>query len=160
MRWIGILALALAGCGGVYGGGAGLPEVTARLDTAYVAPPRRGDIGVAVRSFLPAGDSLAETRGARCAVTAGAYRAAVATPARVVLPDLGPDAPLVRADCVGASAQGSLAVAPYYPWPPDVKPSAPQRIWWGAGWWRGYQKSGPMRYPDLNLVLNQRLDAR
>jgi hypothetical protein len=161
MRWIGLLAVVVAGCGGVQGGGAGLPDVTARLAEDVVVPPRRGDLGVAVRSFVPGeGGSVREAAGSRCVVTAGPYRAAVETPTRVVLPDLGPDAPPVRADCVGATARGSLAVAPYYPWPEDVKPSALERILWGGGWWRGYQESGPMRYPDLDVVLDRPLVGR
>ena len=92
--------------------------------------------------------------GARCRVTGAPYfGATVVTPVRLTLPDLGPDAPVLRADCEQGTLRGAAEVAPAFSWPEEGRPSAPQRIWWGGGWWWGFQKTGPMRYPDLAVAL-------
>jgi hypothetical protein len=164
MRWVFVLALALAGCAGgeydrIYGGGAGLPAVATRSNTADVVPPGRGRLGLAVRTFVadPAADrGWREVTGARCRITGGDfYRAELVTPARLVVPDLGPDAPVLVADCATGTASGRAAVAPGYGWRNPGVPSAGNRVWWGGGWWWGMQRTGPMRYPDLAVALRQ-----
>lgn len=166
MRGIGIgaaaVALALAGCGGgaydwrsVAGGGGGLPEVAMAPSAEVVVPPGRGvREGLALRTFVASGEGWDEVTGAICTVTAAPYfRTRVATPVRIVLPDLGPDAPPVRADCETPTSWGSDTVAPAYGWPADRRPQPAARAWWGGGWWWGYEKSGPLRYPDLAVAL-------
>ena len=102
----------------------------------------------------PGPDGWQEAAGAQCSVTGGDYfRAQVVTPVRLVLPDLGPDAPVVAAECVSGTARGRAAVAPNFSWPAETHASPPQRAWWGGGWWYGFQKSGPMRYPDLAVGM-------
>jgi hypothetical protein len=164
MRGIGLLAaLVLAACGGVTdypwqgptGGGRGLPEVAMRSSGDVVVPPGRGQPpALAVRAFVPSPDGWQEVQGARCRVTGGEYFSAeIVTPVRIIVPDLGPDAPPIRADCAGDGVTGAALVAPIYGWPAEGRPSAPQRIWWGGGWWWGFQKTGPMRYPDLAVGM-------
>lgn len=164
MRAIGIvLALALAGCAGqaydwraVEGGGGGLPVAAMRANSDVVVPPGRGPLeGLAVRAFVPApGGGWTEVPGARCRVEGAPYfDATVVTPVRLTLPDLGPDAPVLRAECEQGTLRGAAQVAPAFSWPEEGRPSAPQRIWWGGGWWWGFQKTGPMRYPDLAVAL-------
>ncbi len=157
MRRIGItLVLLLAGCAAARGGGGGLPEVAMRPSSEVVVPPGRGqsNLALAVRSFVPAGEGWNEVTGARCQVTGGAYfRADVVTPARLTLPDLGPDAPPLQADCTSGALHGAAAVAPAFSWPEEGRPWGGERIWWGQGWWWGFQKTGPMRYPDLAVAL-------
>jgi len=166
MRRIGLaagLALALAGCGGgsdyqlgsPYGGGRGLPTVRMSASQALVVPPGRGaEQALALRAFVPGPDGWEEVDGARCNVAGGDYfRGQVVTPVRLVLPDLGPDAPVLRADCEAGTARGSAAVAPAFPWPAETLASPPARAWWGGGWWYGFQKSGPVRYPDLAVGM-------
>ena len=157
------LALVLAGCGGgagyqwgaPQGGGRDLPAARMSNSQSVVVPPGRdGDRALALRSFVPGPDGWQEIDGARCRVTGGDYLSAdVVTPVRLVLPDLGPDAPPLRADCETGTARGAAVVEPFFPWPPETRPSPPQRIWWGGGWWWGFQKSGPMRYPDLAVGM-------
>jgi hypothetical protein len=164
MRGISIgLVLLLAGCGtltdypfeGPSGGGRGLPEVTMRSTDIAIVPPGRGKpLALAVRAFVPGPDGWQEVMGARCRVTGGEYFVAdVVTPVRLVVEDLGPDAPPLRADCQGSGVAGAAVVAPVYGWPEEGRPAAPRRIWWGGGWWWGYQKTGPMRYPDLAVGM-------
>ena len=159
-RWIGMAALVLlAGCASidnrVSGGGRGLPEVTMKARTDYVVPPGRWNTGLAVRAFVPGADGgWQEVTGARCQVTAGEfYRAELVTPVRLVLPDLGPDAPDLIAVCGTGAVTGSAAVAPVFGWPEETRPDAVRRFAWGGGWWWGYQRTGPMAYPDLAVAM-------
>lgn len=159
MRWIGIvLVLALAGCYGgeqVSGGGNGLPQVAMRNSNETVVPPGRGTLALAVRTFVPAGEKWNEVKGARCRVTGGDFFAAdVVTPVRLTVQDLGPDAPPLKADCVSGNLAGSDVVAPAFGWPADTHPAGVHRFWWGKGWWWGYQRTGPMQYPDLAIAMH------
>jgi hypothetical protein len=163
MRGIGIalLALALAGCGGAYdyrnvaGGGSGLPQVAMRPSGEQVVPPGRGAMkGLAVRTFVPGADGWVEVAGARCTVTGVPFfRADVVTPVRLLLPDLGPDAPTLRAECETATAKGYDVSQPVYGWPVEGRPSPAERMWWGGGWWWGYERTGPLHYPDLAVGM-------
>ena len=113
-------------------------------------------MALAVRAFVPAADADGwnEIEGARCRVTGGDFFSAdVVTPARLTVQDLGPDAPPLRADCSSGTLTGSAAVGPAFGWPVEGRPGAVHRIWWGGGWWWGFQKTGPMRYPDLAVAL-------
>ena len=158
MRLVGIvLMMALAGCATerVAGGGQGLPQVAMRNNSSEVVPPGRASLGLAVRTFVPADDGWSEVTGARCRVTGGHYFAAeLVTPARLIVQDLGPDAPPLQAECASGTLRGADAVAPAFGWPEEGRPSAVHRFWWGGGWWWGYQRTGPMRYPDLAVALH------
>ncbi len=164
MRAIGIVVAlaALAGCSNgayqlptVQGGGAGLPQVSMRASRDVVVPPGRGQVkALAVRTFVPAADGWSEVTGARCHVWGGDfYETTVVTPVRVTLPDLGPDAPVLLAECESGALRGTAGVQPSFSWPEETRPSAPTRFWWGAGWWWGYQKTGYMSYPDIAVAL-------
>lgn len=169
MQRIGVAAglavgVALAGCGGggyqiggPQGGGRGLPAARMVASPGMVVPPGRGaGEALALRAFVPGPDGWQEVTGARCDVTGGEYLGArVVTPVRLVLPDLGPDAPPLTAECTSGTMRGAATVAPSYPWPPETRPSPPQRVWWGGGWWYGFQKSGPLRYPDLAVGMGR-----
>jgi hypothetical protein len=158
------LLVALAGCAGYDDrlrgnagglGGDGLPEVTMRANTDEVVPPGRWRTGLALRTFVPdAGGGWQEVAGARCRVTGGDYfRADVLTPVRLVLPDVGPDAPPLTASCGNGALSGTATVLPSYGWPVEGRPDAVRRAAWGGGWWWGFQKTGPMAYPDLAVAL-------
>jgi hypothetical protein len=158
MRRIGLAAtLVLAGCvgygGGTTGGGRGLPEVAMTAQADWIVPPGRGRSALAVRAFVPGPDGWDEVAGARCRV-AGApfFRADLVTPARLVLPDLGPDAPVLVADCAAGEARGRDTVPPAFAWQRTGGTWA-QRVNFGGGWWRGFEASGPMRYPDLAIGM-------
>ena len=111
---------------------------------------------LAVRTFVP-GDGPGgwdEVEGVTCRVEGAPYfGATVVTPVRLTLPDLGPDAPVLAGLLRARGLRGQAAVAPAFSWPAEGRPSAPVRIWWGGGWWWGFQKTGPMRYPDLAVAL-------
>ncbi len=132
----------------------GLGEVSMRNNSDVVVPPGRGTLGLAVRTFVPAGEGWNELTGITCRVTGGDFFVAdVVTPVRLTVQDLGPDAPALRADCTSGTLKGSAAVAPAFGWPPDTRPGAVHRFWWGRGWWWGYERTGPMHYPDLAVAM-------
>jgi hypothetical protein len=155
-------ALGLGGCAGggfagyergVTGGGGGLPVTVARARSDVVTPPGRRQLGLAVRTFErdAAGGSV-EVAG-ECAIRAGAFRASTATPGRLVIPDLGPDAPGIVAECRRGAARGSASAAPVFAWE-ESGGTGLERLLWGGGPWRGGVRTGPMRYPDLLVGLN------
>jgi len=157
LKGIVLMLLALGACTGgdrASGGGSGLQEVSMRSSDEVVVPPGRETLALAVRSFVSAGEAWNEVTGARCHVTGGAFFSAdVVTPARLTVQDLGPDAPPLTAECESGTLRGADQVLPAFGWPAETRPAAPQRIWRGRGWWWGYQKTGPMRYPDLAVAL-------
>lgn len=163
--WIIAAGLALAGCAGgdvagygpaVRGGGGHLPATRAEARQDVVTPPGRRELGVPVRTFaLQTDGTTVEIKGAVCKVTSGALEAAMATPGRLLLPDLGPDAQPVRADCVAGSLAGAAIAPPVFGWPVDGG-NPPQRAAWGLGWTFGYQKQGPLSYPDISVELHER----
>jgi hypothetical protein len=158
-------ALVLGGCAGgevagfgpkVRGGGWGLPATRAAAPPDAITPPGRRELGLAVRTFAFETDgSRVEIGGASCRIEAGALRATMATPGRLVIPDLGPDAPVVRAECTAGTLAGAAAVAPDFAWIPGGG-NPPQRVVWGMGWSFGFEKVGPVRYPDLGVALTER----
>lgn len=159
--WLLGAALLVAGCaeGGlvgydrtIVGGGAGLPETVARASQDAVTPPGRRWLGLAVRSFERDAAGTVTEVPARCSITAGTFVAEMATPGRLVIPDLGPDAPPVTATCSNGPLAGRNSVEPSFRWP-EGGGNAAQRIAWGGGWWQGGARTGPMRYPDLDVGL-------
>lgn len=156
-------ALALAGCAGgdvfgyglpVTGGGMGLPPTRAEARPDAMTPPGRRDLGLSVRTFAAGSDGakLVEIQGATCVVTGGAFSATLRTPGRVVIADLGPDAPPLTARCTAGALKGATAVAPNFAWAANGG-NPPERMAWGLGWTFGYAKVGPMRYPNLQVTL-------
>ena len=45
-------------------------------------------------------------------------------------------------------------MAPSFAWAQSGG-NPPQRIAWGMGWTYGYEKQGPMRYPNLGVVMSR-----
>lgn len=158
-------ALVLTGCAGgalfeydvrVPGGGAGLPETRAVARADRVVAPGRRELGLAVRTFVTdASGAPVEVTGSRCTVRAGDFRAALATPGRLIIEDLGPDAPLIVADCSDGVMAGTGTSAPNFSWEQGGGNSF-DRFVWGGGGWRGGYRTGPMRYPDIDVVLTAR----
>jgi hypothetical protein len=156
-------ALVTAACAGgrpagyyppTQGGGRGLPETRAVARADFIVPPGRRDIGMAVRAYAldPRTNAVVELDGAVCAVEAGPFRATLATPGRLIMQDLGPDAPPVTATCSGGGLRGSGGVQPDWTWAEGGGNTA-QRFSWGGGWWYGGWRSGPVRYPDLAVTM-------
>jgi hypothetical protein len=146
--------LVLAGCSGMMPRtGPGTNEVVMKNAAGAFAPPARGYDRIPMRSFRPdAAGGWIDSPGATCLLRAGAYRARLVTPAVLLMPDLGPDAPVITADCAQGTLRGRDVVAPAYVWPEEGRPSVPSRIAYG-GWWFGFQESGPMTYRDIAVGM-------
>ena len=91
---------------------------------------------LAVRTFVPAADGWSEVD--RCACHVGAEtssRTTAVTPVRVKLPDLGPDAPVLAADCESGTPAGHRrrSAPSSQAGRSEGRPAAPTRFWWGAG---------------------------
>lgn len=156
------LVLVLGGCaeGGlmgysreVTGGGRGLPATRMAQNDTLIVPAGRGDVGFAVRSFTagPDGD-LGEVAGVTCEFAGGGLAARVVTPARLVLPDLGFDAPTLSATCASATSRGAAVVPPVFAWA-NGGGNPVQRAVWGGGGAPGGAEAGPLRYPNVDVVL-------
>jgi hypothetical protein len=147
--------LALAGCASVAPSrGTGLDEVVMKNVAGTFAPPARDYQRIVARSFQPDEEGgWVEVRGATCRVGGGPYQAAFTAPAVVVMPDLGPDAPALTADCALGTLNGRDVVAPSYPWPEEARPDMARRIAYGGGWWFGFEKSGPLTYRDIAVGM-------
>ncbi len=151
--------MALAGCAGGLPLG---PDVVVS-GAKYVAV--QGEADLVVRTFLvdPAGQKR-EVAGATCAIDSSLYSARLTTPARLRVPNFGPQSPVLTLTCAAGELKGGGQVgietfwraAPgmyggYYggPYGPGPGPWG----WPGPGWGL-YGPSYPVsEYPDLRVIL-------
>jgi hypothetical protein len=121
----------------------------------------QGEADLLVRTFLPGtvdGDRR-EVVGARCDVVSSLYRTALVTPARLVVPNFGPQSPDISVTCLADDLAGTGTVAIVTRWnrPPGYwgYPGAVWDPWPGYGWgWPGY--AVPVsNYPDLFLEMRR-----
>jgi hypothetical protein len=133
-----------------------LPETRAVARADRVVVPGRRELGLGVRTFVTdASGAPVEVSGSRCTVRAGDFLRALATPGRLMIEDLGPDAPVIVADCSDGVMAGTGTAAPNFAWEQGGGNSFDRFVWGGGGWWGGY-RTGPMRYPDIDVVLSAR----
>jgi hypothetical protein len=148
------LGLALAGCA------TGVP-----VERQVVVPGDRfaavqGEASFVVRTFLaPEQGERREVVGARCAVASSLYSAEVVTPARLVVPNFGPQSPELDVRCTAGewSGGGRARIVTRWNEPPGYwGPPGPWGPAWGWGW-GGWGWPGPAYpisdYPDLNILL-------
>ena len=95
------LAMALAGCAGGLPLG---PDVVVS-GAKYVAV--QGEADLVVRTFLvdPAGQKR-EVAGATCAIDSSLYSARLTTPARLRVPNFGPQSPVLTLTCAAGELKG------------------------------------------------------
>jgi hypothetical protein len=158
MKPAGIAALALAllaGCSsGLTGPERGAPEAVMKNVSGDFVPPARDYENVMARSFTAGADGAwVETPGAACTAEAGRFRAQFTTPAVVVMPDLGPDAPVITTSCTLGQFNGQDVVPPDFNWREEGRPPPAKRISYGRGWWFGFKKSGPLVYRDIAVGM-------
>jgi hypothetical protein len=149
------LVLVLAGCSsGLTGSERGAQEAVMKNVSGDFVPPARDYENVVARSFtVGAGGEWAETPGAACTAEAGRFRTQFATPAVVVMPDLGPDAPAITATCTLGQLSGQDIVPPDFNWREEGRPPPAKRVSYGRGWWFGFKKSGPLVYRDIAVGM-------
>ncbi len=89
-----------------------LPAATVRpaIDRGLMLPPTRAETDFEVRTFVQTGRAQIEVAGADCALDSDYFTARFTSPARVALPDLGPQSPVVRIACSGLQGRGGTAL--------------------------------------------------
>jgi hypothetical protein len=157
MRRALLLPLLLAACA------SGVPVERQVVVTGDRFAAVQGEASLLVRTFLPAeGNQRQEVVGATCNVVSSLYETTLVTPARLVVPNFGPQSPEILFDCRAGersggghaeivtrwqTAPGYWGFAGYGPYPGYP---------WGWGW-PGWDFPGPgypvSDYPNLNIVL-------
>lgn len=96
-----VAAAALAGCA------QGLPVTREVVVPGGRFEAIRGEAQVVVRSFVEEADGRREVGGARCDLATSLYSAALVTPARLYLPNFGPQSPDLRVACTAPGLAGT-----------------------------------------------------
>lgn len=127
----------------------------------------QGETQFVVRSFLPpAGNQRQEVVGARCDLVTSLFRTALVTPARVVVPNFGPQSPEITVACrtPESAGRGSTRIFTRWRQPPGMWGDpyfGPYGGPWGPGWGPGWGWYGPgygpgymiSDYPNLDVTL-------
>lgn len=166
------VALTLAGCASPGALPIGGEVVRPAAYTAPTLPPARSDTVLAVRTFVTEAGATREVP-AECsfesAYSSGSFRA----PARLALPELGPETPVLRVTCSDGARRGTAAARAtlrrtnaFGGWPAvgiSVGTGGHRGRrgnigvglggWWGGG--GGWDNAGALRaeYPDLRIML-------
>jgi hypothetical protein len=159
----------LAGCTGTpapYG----VQSVVVAQTPGVAAPAAQGQTDLVVRA-VPAGVAGEELLGAACVAESPYFSASFTTPARLLLPDYGPAAPVVTVSCRAGNAAGSLSAQPGPAWSGGLAgwPAIGISVGTGSGGWDGggvgvglgwyggavgtSGGGGPARYPELRVPL-------
>jgi hypothetical protein len=103
--------LACAGPGGLSSQTATMQTATVQTDTRRGAdlPPARGETYLTVRTFVVEAGTEREISGASCEAASDFSSAKFQSPARLALPDLGPQTPVVSVSCTDGTRRGTLA---------------------------------------------------
>lgn len=125
----------------------------------------QGEADLVVRAFLL--DETAarrEVAGAECTVQTSLYDARLITPARLVVPNFGPQSPTLGIVCTALGREGAAQQRIVTTW--RAAPGALGRVgpgWYGGGWagtglyGGGWGWDGPSvpvsSYPDVGVVL-------
>ena len=108
-------AIGVAGCAVPGAAPPGVATVSATRTAEVPAPLASGETQIIVRA-VPAGAPDQELRGALCVAEAPWFRAEFASPARVLVPDFGTQAPPVTVTCRSGTASGSAVAQPQAAW--------------------------------------------
>ncbi len=126
----------------------------------------QGEARLTVRTYVEdAAGERNEVLGAQCDVITSLYTARLVTPARLVVPNFGPQSPELRFDCRAAELSGMSrrSVTTTWQYPPGYMATPYPLVyggyggagvfgWGGAGW---YGPSYPVsRYPDVFVRLD------
>lgn len=153
-----LLLLGLAACT------SGVP-----VERSVVVPGGRfeavqGEASFIVRAFLPAeGDQRREVVGARCEAVSSLYATDLVTPARLVVPNFGPQSPEITVQCTADGKTGAATARIFTRWqgPPGVVAPgmvagpgwiAPGPVGWG--WWGAAPGIPISGYADLAVILH------
>lgn len=148
-----LAVLLLAGCA------AGVPVERSYVVSGQGFANVQGEARLVVRTFIEEADGAHEVLGATCAVTSSLYETTVTTPARLVVPNFGPQSPELLFACRAGERAGASRRTIVTTWqsPPSYGPPG---IWgwgggpwgWGGGWW-GAPAFPVSRYPNVSVLL-------
>lgn len=120
----------------------------------------QGEAAFIVRTFLaPEDGERREVVGATCRLSSSLYDAEVVTPARVVVPNFGPQSPEIAAACRAddLAGTGGTRIVTRWQQSPLGGPPGPFYGPWGLGGpgaWGWYDPAIPISdYPDLHVLL-------
>lgn len=165
--WVLGLAAVLGGC--ATGGGPTAPLETTRAEprAGIPLPTPQGETSLVVRAVEP-GAPGREFTGVPCTAESTWFGASFTAPARLLFPDYGASAPVVRVSCADGVRSGTAESRPEASWNrglggwPAVGISVGtgdvSGVGVGVGWWGG--GTGAMggvpvvRYPDLRIPLD------
>ena len=167
MRALGLMAvIGVAGCVAPGVAPPGVATVRADRVANVAAPLASGETQVVVRTV--AAGSGAETTGVACVAESPWSRASFASPARVLLPDFGPQSPPVSVTCRSGAGSGSAVARPQAAWEGglggwpavgmSVGTGTNSGVGVGVGWWGGGGAGASggtpvVRYPDVRVVM-------
>lgn len=150
------MLVALAGAGLLAGCAGGLPLGPDVMVSGQNFAAARGEADLVVRTHVIDPDgSEREVGGATCDVTSVLYSARLTTPARLRLPNFGPQSPELDIDCAAGELRGSASRPITTVWrrpAGSVGYGYPGYAgWYGGGWygpgWYG-PGWGPWGYPE------------
>lgn len=125
----------------------------------------QGEAAFLLRTFLPRESGGGEVTGAVCQIVSSLYSAEAVTPARVVVPNFGPQSPELVATCRAGELAGTGGTRIVTRWQqppgawgyPGVGPWGYRSAMWGPGWGPGWGWDGPSLpvsdYPNLIVTL-------
>ena len=155
----------VAGCVAPGAAPPGVDTVRAERRAGVVAPLASGETQLVVRTVGAAGQELP---GAACVAESAYFRAEFASPARILLPDYGAEAPAVTVTCRSGTAEGGAVAAPQAAWQGglggwpavgmSVGTGTNSGVGVGFGWWGGGGVGAAggvpvVRYPELRIVV-------
>lgn len=107
--WIVALSLLAMGCARE---AAVSPPQMARpaVTPGLMLPPARAETALDLRSFVVEAGRRREVTGATCALESAYFTGSFRTPARLVVPDLGPQSPVLSFACAAGPLRGTEAV--------------------------------------------------
>lgn len=159
-------AIGVAGCVAPGAAPPGVATVRAERVAREGAPLASGETQVVVRTV--AAGSGQEVAGVPCVADSPYFRASFASPARVLLPDFGTQAPPVSVTCRSGTATGSAVAQPQAAWEGglggwpavgmSVGTGTNSGVGVGVGWWGGGGAGASggtpvVRYPDVRVVM-------
>jgi hypothetical protein len=162
----GLAGLVLAGCAVNSVAPPGVTTVAAVARSGVAAPLAQGETQLVVRT-VPAGDARQELRGVACRAETAWFTADFATPARLLMPDYGAQAPVVVVNCRSGELAGQGAASPQAAWSGglggwpavgiSVGTGSAEGVGVGMGWYGagvGASTGVPVtRYPELRVEM-------
>jgi hypothetical protein len=153
-------AVLLAGCA------TGVPVENEVIVTGQNFANVQGEARLVVRTFVEEADGPHEVLGATCQMVSSLFDATVTTPARLVVPNFGPQSPELVFECQAGELSGGARRKIVTTW--QYPPGALAPGWgpgfggpwggmgWGAGWGGGWWAPPAIpvsRYPNVDVLL-------